>query len=50
VDAWCGVDEGHKRALAAREKEVGVGVLNDIVSFSNSVSDSCVGVVTADIG
>jgi hypothetical protein len=20
VDAWCGVDEGHKRALAAREK------------------------------
>lgn len=23
---------------------------NDIVSFSNSVSDSCVGVVTADIG
>jgi len=20
VDAWCGVDEGHKRVLAAREK------------------------------
>jgi peroxiredoxin len=20
VDAWCGVDEGHKRALAALEK------------------------------